>query len=91
MDLLGLPVALSVSSELDEDACRTVRYSWPDTVEAGDVKNLNEDTILGYRLKVPHARWLLLVVGFPCQDLSGLNAKRKGLEGQRSGLSHEIP
>ena len=38
-----------------------------------------------------HARWLLLVVGFPCHDLIGLNAKRKGLEGKRSGLIHEIP
>ena len=57
----GLSVALPVSVEMDEDACRTVRYSWPDTVEAGDVKNLNEESILGYRLRVPHAGWLLLV------------------------------
>ena len=36
----------------------------------------------------PHIKHILLVAGFPCQDLSGANPAAKGLSGKRSSLLH---
>ena len=38
----------------------------------------------------PHIKHILIVGGFPCQDLSGLNRTAVGLEGARSSLLYEI-
>lgn len=60
--------------------CRTILDKhWPDVEKWGDVSNVN-------------GRFLppvdCIIFGSPCQDLS-VAGKRKGLEGERSGLFHE--
>ena len=53
LDMLELPVALFASAETDERACRTVRYTWPDAVELGDVRLIDEATIKSLKMKAP--------------------------------------
>lgn len=60
--------------------CRSVLdYNWPDVPKWGDIRNVD-------------GRFLppvdVIIFGSPCQDLS-VAGKRKGLEGERSGLFHE--
>ena len=90
LDMLNLQVALHLSSEVDEDACRVVKYTWPDAVEVGDVCAIAAEAVREWRQRAAMARWLLLVAGSPCQDLSSLNADRAGLSGSRSSLFFEI-
>ena len=78
------------NAETDEAACRVTRYNWPDVIELGDVRLIDASAVAALRMKAPHARWIILTAGSPCQDLSRLNLGRKGLSGERSSLFFEI-
>ena len=66
-------------SEIDTHATKIYKKHFPDSIELGNIKQV-DGTKLG---KVD-----LLTFGFPCQDLS-VAGKRAGLEGARSGLFFE--
>eukprot|EP00973_Karenia_brevis_P054478 7570449-Karenia_brevis.AAC.1 len=40
--------------------------------------------------RLPSVKFVLITAGSPCQDLSGLNAMRRGLSGNRSKLFFEV-
>lgn len=62
--------------------CRQVlQHHYPDTPLYGDVQGVDGTEL---------PRVQLLCGGFPCQDLSTANSKRKGLAGARSGLFWEF-
>lgn len=64
--------------EIDKFCNKVLQKHWPDVKRISDIKDVNIDD-------VPHAD--IWCGGFPCQDLSLANqGKRKGLEGERSGL-----
>ncbi|CAK0802495.1 unnamed protein product, partial [Prorocentrum cordatum] len=79
LDLLGLAPALFVSAEIDAEAKRVTKYAWPDVLEA-----------VAIRERVQHVKWILVVAGSPCSDLSRINAERTGPQGRRSRLFYEV-
>jgi DNA (cytosine-5)-methyltransferase 1 len=63
-----------------DNHCRSVlNYHWADVPKWGDIKNVDG----GFLPPVD-----CIIFGSPCQDLS-ISGKRKGLEGERSGLFYE--
>lgn len=68
--------------EIDSFCRKVLKQHWPDTPLYGDIAEIKSE-------QIPQAD--VYVAGFPCQDLSLANqGKRKGLEGERSGLFHEF-
>ena len=65
------------ASEIDKYAIKISKKNHPDVIHLGDVRSIDSS-------RLPKID--LLIAGFPCQDLSRNNKKRKGLKGQRSGL-----
>jgi DNA (cytosine-5)-methyltransferase 1 len=64
--------------ELDKFCNKVLQKHWPDVKRISNIKDVMVDDI-------PHSD--IWCGGFPCQDLSLANqGKRKGLEGERSGL-----
>lgn len=78
---LGIPVSLYYASEVDKYALQISAQRWPEIVQLGDVHIINTPMLLVRNID-------LMIGGSPCQDLS-IAGKRKGLDGERSGLFWE--
>ena len=80
LERAGIKVDNYFASEIDKYAIKVTMKNYPDTVQLGDVVNVD-----GYTLpKID-----LLIGGSPCQDLTGYQSYRggpKGLKGTRSSL-----
>lgn len=76
LERAGLPVTNYYTSEIDEYAMKVSRLNHPDTIQLGDIQELDAAQLPAIDL---------LIAGSPCQDLSSLG-KGAGLEGSRSGL-----
>ena len=85
LERAGIPVELYYASEVDKYAIQIAQKNYPDTIQLGDVKEVNGLTFHG----VSRPRIDLLIGGSPCQDLSIAQKNRKGLDGERSGLFWE--
>lgn len=87
LELAGIPVKKYYASEIDENCIKITQKNYPNTIQLGDVRNLN----LTDFVCVPCNDDLidLLIGGSPCQDLS-IAGTRKGLEGNRSCLFWEF-
>lgn len=70
---LGIPVAAYYASEVDKFAIQQTQLNFPETVQIGDVRNVDVD-----RLCDEAGEFDLLLAGFPCTDLS-LAGKRRGM------------
>lgn len=66
-------------SEIESFPCEVLRQRWPHVPNLGDVTKITEEQIAAL------GRIDVVVFGSPCQDLS-LAGKRKGFDGERSGL-----
>jgi site-specific DNA-cytosine methylase len=66
--------------EIERHPQRVLRRRWPDAELHADVRGVNGATVKPIDV---------LTGGFPCQDLS-VAGKRAGLDGDRSGLYHEM-
>uniref|UniRef100_A0A6H1ZID1 Putative methyltransferase n=1 Tax=viral metagenome TaxID=1070528 RepID=A0A6H1ZID1_9ZZZZ len=66
-------------SEVNKYASQVLRYRYPNIKNYGDITQIDWSTVPDFDL---------FVGGSPCQDLS-VAGKRKGLEGERSGLFAE--
>lgn len=81
------------ASEIDKYAIQVAMKNYPDTVQVGDVSELQIQDIKVFRLDngdyVDAWDFDLLIGGSPCQDLSIAKKDRKGLAGARSGLFYE--
>ena len=53
MELIGVPVGLFISAEVDPEAMRVVRYVWPDVLEAGDVRKLSLKEVRAWAQRSP--------------------------------------
>lgn len=81
LDNLGVKVYAYYASEIDDDAVSTSFARWgKEVIQIGDITKIRS---------WEHGKIDLLTAGFPCQDLSICNNKRKGLKGARSGLFWE--
>lgn len=69
------------ANEIDEDACKTYRYNFPNTVLTEcDIRKINADDIPNFDI---------LTAGFPCQSFS-VCGNRKGFADERGNLFFEI-
>jgi len=82
LERAGISIEKYYASEIDKYAIQIAQKNYPDTIQLGDVNELIGET--GLRKWLPDID--LMVLGFPCQDLSIAKKNRKGLDGERSGL-----
>tara|TARA_Y100001938_G_scaffold146264_1_gene224803 strand:+ start:64 stop:1047 length:984 start_codon:yes stop_codon:yes gene_type:complete len=78
LDNVGIKVNKYYSSEIKTAAIKLTQHHYPDTIQLGDVTKWKEWDIDWKKID-------MVLSGSPCQDLS-IAGKRKGLEGERSGL-----
>ncbi|MED3231539.1 DNA cytosine methyltransferase [Bacillus velezensis] len=83
LDKLGIVVENYFACEIKENAIRVAQYNYPNTIQIGDVKLLNDEMIAS----LPKID--LLIGGSPCQDLSPAMKNRQGLRGNKSQLFWE--
>lgn len=69
---LGVPVSAYYASEVDKFAIRQTQLNFPETVQIGDVRNVDVDRLC------EEGEIDLLLAGSPCTDLS-LAGKRRGM------------
>lgn len=81
LDRAGIPVEVYFASEIDKYAIQITQKNYPDTIQLGDINNIDFTEFIG---KVD-----LIMGGSPCQDLS-IAGKRAGLQGERSGLFYKF-
>ena len=78
LDNVGIKVDKYYSSEIKPAAIKLTQHHYPDTIQLGDVTKWKEWDIDWKSVD-------MVLSGSPCQDLS-IAGKRKGLDGERSGL-----
>lgn len=84
----GIPVEKYYASEIDKNAIKITQKNFPDTIQLGDVTQIDFKQFAG--------EIDLIMGGSPCQDLSiagnraGLLGNRAGLLGDRSGLFYKF-
>ena len=77
---LNIPVEKYYASEIDKYAISITQKNFPNTIQLGDIKNINGEDFTNIDL---------IIGGSPCQDLSIAKKNREGLSGARSGLFYE--
>ena len=75
----GIKFDKTFFSEIHKNAIKVYKKQFPNSIELGDINNINEK-------KLPKIE--LVTFGFPCQDIS-IAGYRKGLSGYRSSLFDE--
>ena len=90
-ELAGLSVAACASVENAEFAMAVTRQAWPGTFELTDVRSDAAPLVTFFRERGPRLKFLLIIVGSPCSDVSALNAGGAGIGGARSSLLTEVP
>ena len=86
-DLLKLPMAGHVSSEVSREGSRVLESNFPDTLQVGDVTQIDSEMVLSWSARYSNVGVVVVGGGPPCQGVSGLNADRKGaLKDARSNL-----
>ena len=87
LDELGIEVNSYFASEVNKYAIKIAKKNHPNTIQLGDINNLDENTLK----QLPKIN--LLIGGSPCQNLSISTVDRikhnQGLEGQKSKLFYE--
>ena len=81
LERAGVPVEVYYASEIDKYAIEITQKNYPNTIQLGDINNIDFTQFKG---KID-----LIMGGSPCQDLS-IAGKRKGLQGERSGLFYKF-
>ena len=86
-DVLLLPMAGHLSSEVSPEASRVLESHFPDCSSVGPVQDITEEMVVGWACKYSNVAVVVVAGGPPCQGVSGLNADRKGaLRDARSSL-----
>lgn len=78
LERAGIKVDTYYASEIDKYVIKITQKNYPDTIQLGDVNNIDFTQFIG---KID-----LLLGGSPCQDLSIAKQNRQGLKGERSKL-----
>lgn len=80
LERAGLKVDKYFASEIDKDVISVTQYNYPNTIQLGDIRNINLDIL---------PKIDLLIGGSPCQDLSRAKTNGCGLNGEKSSLFYE--
>ena len=90
-DVLKLPMAGHVSSEVSKEGSRVLEANFADSIQVGDVANIDEEMVKQWATKFSNVGVVLVGGGPPCQGVSGLNVDRKGaLRDARSNLFFHV-
>ena len=81
LERANIPVEVYYASEIDKYAIQITQKNYPNTIQLGDINDIDFTQFIG--------EIDLIMGGSPCQDLS-IAGKRKGLEGERSGLFYKF-
>lgn len=81
LNKVGIEYENYFASEIDKYAIQVTQKNYPNTIQLGSVTELDGT-------KLPKID--LMYGGSPCQDLSGLKSKGRGLEGEKSKLFFEF-
>lgn len=84
LDLCRISIENSYHSDIEDYANKVYAKNYPDSVPIGDIRCID-----GKQLRERHPGPWIVTGGFPCTDISNAG-KRKGLEGERSGLWFEM-
>jgi len=68
------------ASEIDKNCIKVTRHHFPNTIQLGDVRDLDGHSLPDIDL---------MAFGSPCQNLSSLRKNRQGLDSEDSGLFFE--
>ncbi len=90
-DVLGVVPAGLIGFDVHGPAQRVTSRRWPHAELYGDVKGIDEALVTRWAQDYSDIREVHLWAGFPCVDLSSVNAQGRGLEGRQSSLFFEIP
>ena len=90
-DILGIRPMGMVSFEIHGPANRVSSRRWPQALQYGDVRTLDEVMVRSWLLKFVGITEIHLWSGFPCTDLTSVKAFRQGLQGEQSKLFFEMP
>eukprot|EP00435_Cladocopium_sp_Y103_P064308 s327_g26.t1 len=92
VDLLHVAVAGHISVECNEAANRVVEAAFPGSIVVKCVQEVTEEVVRHWACEFTSVGVVLLGAGPPCQEVSGLNADRKGSQKDlRSSLYKEVP
>ena len=83
MGLENAGMETAFQCEWDKNANNILAHHWPNVPKWDDVSTLTGKYVLEHAPVIDVVAW-----GSPCQDLS-VAGRRKGLDGERSGLFHE--
>lgn len=82
LDRIGVKVDNYFASEIKPYAIETTQINYPDTIQLGSVTDLTDIDLILPKLDV-------IIGGSPCQDFSGANRERLGVDGSKSKLFWE--
>ena len=77
-DVLQLPMAGHISSEVSKEGIRVIEAQFPDSISVGSVEAINEEMVKQWAGRFCNVGVVLVAGGPPCQGVSGLNSDRKG-------------
>ena len=80
LERAGIEVDNYYASEIKDYAIKVTMNNYPNTIQLGDVRNIDISTL---------PKIDLLIGGSPCQDFSHANKNITGLEGSKSSLFYE--
>ena len=77
---LGIKINQYFSSEIDPNPIKVTQYHFPETIQLGDIRNIDAH-------KLPKID--LFICGSSCQNLSIMNRQRLGLQGSKSSIFYD--
>lgn len=77
---IGLPIDQYFASEIHQKAIAVTQDNFPNTIQVGDIKDLNPEELPGIDL---------MLGGFPCQSFSS-SGKQEGFKDERGKLFFEL-
>lgn len=89
-DILGVKPSVLIAFEIHKPAVRVTSRRWPHAEMFGDVKTLDKQLMDDLLRRHPEILEVHLWGGFPCVDLSSVNAMGRGLAGPQSSLFFEF-
>ena len=82
LNKLGIKVDNYFASEIKTHAIQVTQDNYPKTIQLGSVEFVTKEMLCNYKID-------LLIGGSPCQDLTIINNKKNGLNGDKSRLFYE--
>ena len=89
-DILGIQPEARIAFDIHGPAMRVTARRWPGAELYGDVRQIDRSLIETWLMKYHNISEIHIWGGFPCTDLSSVNALGKGLAGKQSSLFYEL-